>query len=247
MKLNTKKLLLWLYPVEQSSKRRVSFNQIEWLLWDLTPAGRDSLVRLLEEKQLIFTDELEGELKLSLSSHGQKQLAVQIPALTKHDGGWDGRWTMLVFLQSPASDPSFRYLRNYLVKNNWFSLKRGLYLYPGPLPPTVEELLAKSYIGHAAAISFDQWKFGDERAIIGRKTNVKDLIDLYSGISSEIDSLLSNFSKTKKFTDQQKQQFFSIFDRLAHSLLSDLGLVSYYFPAAKTGTDLLQTLQQALS
>ena len=247
MKNNSKKLLLWLYPAGDQPKRRVPYQQIKWLLKDLTEAGRQSLIRLMENKQLIFTDELEGSLNLTISSHGQNLLEAEIPALVKGAGQWQGDWSMLLFLDSPQADQSFRYLRTQLVKHNWFSLKRGVYLYPGDLPQNIKETLTKVYISHVAVVKFDQWQFGDEQIIIGQKTGLQDLIDVYSGIGKEIENLLTYFSKNKNFSNRQKSKFYSIFDRLLHTLLGDLGLITYYFPNAKSGIELLTELQQGLS
>ena len=82
MKLNSKKLLLYLYPLA-GEQRRASYDQVKLFLPDLTEAGRQSLVRLLIEKQFIFTDELTGEQRLTISSYGQTQLELDFPVLKK--------------------------------------------------------------------------------------------------------------------------------------------------------------------
>lgn len=247
MKINSKKVLLWLYTPSNQSRRRVPYSNIKWLLEDLTAAGRQSLIRLMEERQWIFTDELNGESHLSISSYGRNLLEAEIPALVKVNDKWQGEWSMLLFLESPAADQSFRYLRTQLVKGNWLSLKRGVYLYPGDLPQSIKDLLAEVYISHVAVIKLGRWQFGDEQMIIGQKMNMQDLISVYSGIGREITKLLEHFAKNKELSDRQKVNFSSIFSRLLHSLLNDLGLITYYFPTAESGTRLLKRLQQGLS
>jgi hypothetical protein len=246
MKTNSKKLLLWLYPVKPGERRRVPYWQVPMILPDLTEAGRQSLIRVLADKQLLYSDDLAGYKRLSISSHGQSQLAADLPALRMQADDWQGEWTAVVFLQSPAADPSFRYLRSLLVKQQAFSLKRGLYLYPGQLPAVVNDTLHETYRKSVVVVKISDWQFGDEQIVIGQRTNFRDLIDVYSGISTEIESLLSKKVRVNSLSDQQKDKICSIFDRLYTSLETDLGLIPYYFPQVKTGLSLVNALKQGV-
>jgi hypothetical protein len=252
LKPNSKKLLLWLYPAkileeDQPRRRRVPYRQVQLILPDLTEAGRQSLIRLLENKQLLFSDELGNDLHLTLSSHGITQLEAYFPALKMQREGWEGNWSMLLFLKSPAADKSFRYLRSLLLDYHCFALKRGVYLRAGSLPDPVNQILQKTYRQAVVVIEFNQWQFGDEQIVIGQKTNLQAMVDVYSGIGTELKSLLTNFVQFKSLTDQQKLQFNSVFDRLYSALEDDYGLIPNYFPKLSGGVELLSQLQQGVA
>ncbi len=246
MKTTSKKLLLWLYPLKPGERRRVPYSQIPIILPNLTEAGRQSLIRVLEDNQLLFSDDLAGFKRLTISSHGQSQLAADFPVLRMQSGDWQGQWSAVVFLQSPAADPSFRYLRSLLIKHQAFSLKRGIYLYPGQLPAAINDTLHENYRSSVVVIKISDWQFGDEQIVIGQKTNLRDLIDIYSGISTELESLLTKNVQVKSLSNQQKDKICSIFDRLYTSIETDLGLIPYYFPQAKNGLTLANDLKRSL-
>ncbi len=265
MKLSSKKLLLWLYPVVPSDsaidaatkaaeaakvaarRRRVSYTQIEILLSDLTEAGRQSLLRLLENKDLLFTDKLRGQLNASISSYGQSQLEAQFPVLKQATNPWQGTWSMIVFLESPPADDSFRYLRSLLLKEHCFALKRGVYLHPGQLSVHVMELLQTTYRNAVIIVQFDNWEFGDDRKIIGQKTNLMGLVDIYSGISTELNNMLNKKLSCKTLTSQQKKAIYSVYHRLVSNLETDSGIVNYYFPQVEDGLQLLNKLKMNLT
>jgi len=246
MKANSKKILLWLYPLAEE-KRRVPEQDMEWVVQDLTAAGRRSLVRLLIEEQLIFSDELAGEKHLVISSHGQRQLEAEFPFLKFRHASWQGDWSQILFLQAPETDKSFRYLRSLLVKHLAFSLKRGVYMYPGKLPHEVQTVLDQDYRGAVAVVSVVQWEFGDGDIIIGQQAQLQSLIDIYSGISKEIQSLLGVKNREKRLPKRLKNRLFSLYDRLYQSVSRDLGIISHYYPQQSDGVAVLNELQIAMS
>ena len=245
MKLNSKKVLLYLYPLAGES-RRASYDQLKLFLLDLTEAGRQSLIRLLVEKQLIFSDELTGEQRLTISSHGQAQLELDFPSLKVDPDREQGQWSMLLFLSAPKIDKNFRYLRTLVLNNRCLALKRGVYLYPGKLPNAIQQTLQKTYRSAVIVVQFDQWQFGDENIIIGQKANFKDTISIYSGIGEELESLLTKLPNYKSLSNQQKQQINSIYDRLISALENDIGLLPNYFPQAPDGVELLNQFKQGV-
>ncbi len=246
MKDNSKKLLLWTYPVAGQKQRKVPYDQLEWLLSDLTASGRRSLVRLLEKKQLIFTDTITDQWRVSISSHGKSELEAQFPVLKRGDDESVRPWSVVVFMDAPEQDPRFRYLRSQLVKHQLFSLKRGLYLYPGQLPRDIVESLQEVYRSSVVVLTVAQWSFGDEQIVIGQKTKLRDRLDVYSGIGREVEGLIAEIDESKSLLDKQKERIASIFDRLYQSLGTDLGLISRYYPKAQSGLDLLNQLKSLL-
>jgi DNA-binding transcriptional regulator PaaX len=247
VKDNSKKLLLWTYPIDGENKRKVPYSQLEWLLSDLTQSGRRSLVRLLEKKQLIFTDTITDQKRVSISSHGMNELEAQFPVLKRENDESVRPWSVVVFMDAPQQDPRFRYLRSKLVKHQLFSLKRGLYLYPGELPHDVKSTLEEVYRSSVVVLKVNEWSFGDEQIVIGQKTDLQDRLDVYSGISKEVDELIEAIHHNKSLSNKQKKQIYSIFDRLYQSLGTDLGLISRYYPQANSGVDLLNQIKSLIN
>lgn len=242
MKITSKKLLLWLHPQLSESKRRVPFEQLSLILSELTPDGRESLVRYLEGNRLLFTDELEGKPMLSLSSHGETQLAADFPVLKRLNDPWQGEWLIVVFMDAPSTDKSFRYLRSVLLQEHCLSLKRGVYLHPGQFSERLQKLLHDSYRSNVVVANNKSWQFGDDQIFIGQNSQLKDIIDVYSGIGKEIETLLTEKSIAKGLSDRQKKGIGSIYDRLVLNMQQDSGIIPYYFPQAATGFELLQSL-----
>ncbi|MEA2056740.1 MAG: hypothetical protein U9O78_03490, partial [Patescibacteria group bacterium] len=214
MKDTSKRLLLWIYPIDGSEKRNIPVLHLKWLLNDLTQSGRRSLVRLLEKKQLIFTDSIFDESRLSISSYGKSYLEAEFPVLRRIDDEWTGTWSVVVFMSAPKQDPRFRYLRTQLIKHNVFSLKRGVYLYPGDLPAEIFSILKEMYRSAVTVFQTDRWIFGDEQMVIGQAIDLRDRADVYSGISTEIERLIIKNHSDNSLSDKHKKQIFSIFNRL---------------------------------
>ncbi len=251
MKITSKKLLLWLYPTQldfgtRYRGRRVSYAQVPVILPELSEDGRQSLVRLLEKNRLLHTDQLTGELNLTLSSYGKSQLEALFPLLKRELDPWQGDWQMILFLEPPQSDPSFRYLRSLLLKELCFALKRGVYLFPGQVTERVTDILNKTYRDSVVVIKYDTWSFGDELKIIGQKANLHSMADIYSGISTELKKLLTKRLSCKTLTNQQKKAIYSVYDRLFINFSEDIGLIDHYFPQVESGFQLLCQLKDNL-
>lgn len=242
MKITSKKLLLWLYAQPTQQRKRVPFEQLEIFLSELTSDGRSSLVRYLESNRLLFTDELDGTTKLSLSSHGQTQLEADFPVLRRLNNPWQGEWLLILFVDSPSGDKNFRYLRSVLLQEHCLSLKRGVYLHPGDLSERLKGLLHANYRSSVVVMKNGPWQFGDPQIVIGQNELVKDTMDVYSGISRELEKLLAKNRDTKGLSDRQKRTIGSIYDRLVLNMQQDSGIIPYYFPQAATGFELLQSL-----
>jgi len=244
MKQTSKKLLLWLYPIaELQHRRRVDYQQIQLILPKLTEDGRQSLIRLLESKELLFTDRLSTQLSLSISTYGKSLLEAQFPVLTQPADTTTKQWGLILFMQAPNTDKNFRYLRNFLLADHCLALTRGTYLCVGKPSDSLLSLLEKSYRGAVLIVQFDNLLFGDELKIIGLKFGIESLVKSYSDIGKDIDSLLTKKINYKSLSDQQKRSIYSVYDRLFTNLELDHNLINRYFPQEKSGIFLLNQLK----
>lgn len=253
MKENTQKLLMWLHQPHEtqaqetsknkqvSSQRTIEYDQLRLLLLDLTPGGRRSLIHHLSRKHLIRSERLPRatgrypHTQLSLTPHGATALATQFPVFATDRENWAGEWSALIFLQAPSSDPHFRYLRALLLDHRAFQLRRGVYLHPGQFPAKIIDTCRDLYVGQVVITELAEWLFGDERSTINDHFMLSDLMSIYSGISSEINQLLTDKNQQKGLTDKFQRRIFSVFDRLFTALSQDVGLLGHYYPSARLG------------
>lgn len=232
--------MLWLYPTVEGWTGRAE--DLPWLLPEITPGGRRSLVAHLQSEQYLVVENVMGESSVRLTDHGLRTLEAEIPALSASLQRWDGVWAMLIFLTTPKADPRFRNLRKLLVEQGAGQLSRGVYLYPGEFPPPIQTLCQQLYRGNVVISSVNGWQFGDERSLMNELFLLSDAAEIYSGISSQTKELLgSNFSHSQ-LNHSPKVQLFTVFDRLANQLNHDLGLVNYYFPQVPKPLNLLADL-----
>lgn len=243
MKENTKRTLVWLYKAGEVAPY---FNktQISLVVPSLSPAGLSSLLYLLEKRQMVESHQLGGELVYGLTQYGGKVVENEIPAISIDRWDWQGEWTVVVGIKAPKSDQNFRYLREQLTTHQFISLTRAVFLYPGTkLPARLQTTLETLYPHSVVVMAVARWQWGDEPAIIGQRTELFSLMEVYSGISSEISRLIVPNKTQKEIDHQSKLPISSLFDRLYAGLKSDFGLGKRYFPQVKFGRELLAELQ----
>ncbi|MFZ5376877.1 MAG: hypothetical protein ACOZAN_04415 [Patescibacteria group bacterium] len=245
MKENSKKILLWLYPVDATT-RWVRKTDFEWLIPDLSSSGLRSLLFYLQHNEMISYEKVAGDDLISLTSYGKKAISDSFPVFSEERQAWHGDWIMVVFQQPPKMDASFRYLRKILLTTGFLSLARGVFIYPSELPDSIKELLHKLYRNSVAVIRFRQWAFGDERKIIGQKSGLIDQIELYSSISKELQQLLRKKMITGELNYQQKSALLSVFNRFYTLLTQDIGVSHHYFPQVITAGELLSEFKKLL-
>lgn len=243
MKENAKRTLVWLYDVAGTG-RFLTKTQIAGLLPSLSAAGLQSLLYQLEKKELLMSHPQTSQLVYSLTQHGSKLIEAEFPALSADRDQWAGSWSMIVCLQAPQSDQNFRYLREYLLSKRCLSLTRGVFLYPaGGLPAQIQSTLETLYPHAVVVFSQLQWAWGDERKIIGQKTQLLTVRDLLSGISKEAEQLLIEKTSIIDTKDQPKLPILSLFDRFFSLLAQDSGLGNHYFSQECSARTVLAQLQ----
>ena len=243
MKVNSKKILLWLYQSEGTTPRRLRAEDLRQISPELLPSGFRSLLNLLKSKSLIAQERIGSADLFSLTSYGRAALEAYFPALTAQRDSWRGEWQLIVFIEAPGSDKQFRYLRQYLLTHGCGQLSRGNYLFPGKLPLEIEQTLNRLYVSKVMVMRVRDWSFGDERLVVSRVFNLADQKSVYSGISNEVDRLLRRVAGQKSIGDKDKMAIRLVFDRLVHLLGNDWGLLSFYYPELKSGVYLLSLLQ----
>ncbi|HCR81046.1 MAG: hypothetical protein UX28_C0003G0170 [Candidatus Pacebacteria bacterium GW2011_GWA1_46_10] len=246
MKENAQRLLSWLYPSDKTA-RWVKTAEFAMIAPDLTSGGLQSILSFLQARKRIRLEKIQNESLASITTHGMRALEAQIPVFSPSRREWKGEWYGIFFLRAPKQDKNFRFLRRTLLGTHALPAARGMFLYPGELPDRVTFELHNTYEGGVMVVKLKDWLFGDEKEIIGSNFGLADLAETYSGISKEIDSLLTGDSSLNSLTNQAKLRFFSVFDRLFSALKLDYGLQHFYFPQVPNGVELLFQLQNLSS
>jgi len=244
MKENNKRILLALYN-DQNEPLWISKTSLQALCPQLSTTGFRSALFLLEKRKFLQVDASISPPRYSLSSYGKSFLEGLFPALLTADVK-EAQSALVVFLQAPKSDRNFRYLRTFLLDKQAVALTRAVFLLPAGLSAEVKLELERSYQGLVVVFGLQKWLLGDELQIIGQKVNVQDLLSLYSGLSKEIDRLLSMKNDEKTLMIQDKQQLSSAFDRFMTILAADKAALQAYFPQVVWAKEILKALQKLL-
>lgn len=232
-----------LFSPDQNSVFRLPESCVPYLLPDLSPAGIRSILHRLEKSGSLTREHAFGSRVLVGSLQAREDVKAAFPVLNHEREQWNGSWSMLVFLKPPKGDKNFRYLRSLLIKERALDLTRGVYLYPGSFPTQVQYELRDKYKGSVHIVSVAEWLMGSERPIVVQKYSLQSLLDIYSGISEEISHLLIKKDTKKGLTKKEKKLFVSLLDRFIDALVSDIGILSYYFPGSPEARTLLKNLQ----
>lgn len=248
MKTNTKKILLWLYPIktqneENQPARLIGIAQLKIILPDIKKTSLRSLLNLLIKNNYLRMLNLPNQKQLTITDTGMKAIEAQIPALKGFHTPIT-QWWVINFLKPPKTDQAFRYLRRFLLNKKAIALTRGVYLFVQKLDPEVKHLLGNLYQGSVIVFKTDTFLYTDMLQLIGQKINLSDTLSLLSGISKEIDQLLAKIDKQKGLTSHQKKQINSLFCRLFELAESSFSLVSNFYPQAKDALDYLKKLQK---
>ena len=250
MRTSTQKLLLLLYSQDLNRSPRLKLTELEWLLPEVGPAGRRSLVYLLVKRGWLSLFGGYSHGWLSLTRPGQQALEAQFPALNSFWGEWTGEWDQVVFLAPPASDKQFRYLRELLLKQRTLPVARGVYLWPSGFLPELPELFLKLYPRSVLVFNSIRVIVGDLKPIVFDYYRLEELFQHYSSISRSIDSLISTFKTKKRLITKERIRVLNLLEKILFCLQFDLGLAQFYLPDMPSPNRLvfkLQTLTKKLS
>jgi len=241
IKENAKRTLVWLYSAT-TEERWLSKDRISLILAHLTPAGVRSLLYSLEKKQLVFSQRVGGEINFALTNIGKALIETEIIGLSASSQA-EPQWSMLIFLKPPKSDRNFRYLRLLLLQQHWLTVSRGVFISPAQPIESLIQVIAKLYAQSVIVLGIKDWRWGDIRLVIGQTVGASQVDDIYSGISREIDRLISEVLSKNELNHQDKSQILSVFDRLYSTLKLDFTQVLLKKRGNASGVELLSKLQ----
>lgn len=244
MRKTTHKILLCLYSPDKDNRIILKTSEMRQLLPSLSDGGYRSLMKSMADKRLIQTTLVGRESWCRITDLGRRALESQIWALSESRRHWDGQWEMVLFLQPPKNDQSFRYLRTLILETGGFQLGRGMYLFPGGVSPQVRSQCLDIYLLSVSVFRVSSWEVGDPSQVLLSSKKQSAVLDSYSGISSEISELLQKNVTVSSASGKQKNHLSSVLDRIVDSAQSDHGLSTHLFPQVSTLSDLVEQFQQ---
>jgi len=247
MKKNTQKILLSLYSKEGELKNRVKTNDLQMIVPELSDGGFRSLIHVLKKQNVITTQRLLGYTYVSISHHGTLLLESEFPALSSKWEDWDGKWSCLVFMDSPSFDKQFRYLRKLLLSEGALAISRGVYISPGGFSQVVIKECQTSYISNVLVFSVGDWKIAAESSFIIEKYGLLDVAETYSGVSNDVTRLIKSDDGEIRLTDSQKISLNLVYDRLVEVLLEDPGFCTFYFKEVENIKNIVLRLNSLIS
>lgn len=246
MKKNSLKLLVCLYT-DSDSQFSLAQSVLHYLLPDISESGRRSLSYLLEQRHYIYTHSSQGTSVLTATEAARATVRSQFPSLRNDWDSWEGDWSLLLFLQSSEVDPQFRNLRRVLVQEHAYPLKSGVYITPGNFTPKVIAMVESLYGTSVLIGSLKSWSHGFEPAVLFNDLGIFGIMDIYSGISKEVNQLLRSAFASNSLSNKEKKRLFLVFDQYIENLLVDPGFIGYYFSHSISSIQLLKQFQQLFS
>lgn len=235
--------LLLYYPKNTQTLPRIPERVLSSLLPSLSNAGRRSLLFRLEKNGYLTREFAHGEKVIVGTDVSRRAVEQQFPVLISDSRSWNGEWSIVLFLQPPKHDKNFRYLRSNLLAHKALDLTRGVYGYPGQLPPSVLNDITERYESAVHVVSVSEWLVGSIRPIVIKKYLLQSLLDIYSGISEDISLLLRKKDVEKRLKEKEIALFNNSLKRFYDVLGSDNGILSYYYPGSPDAKNILRDLQ----
>lgn len=245
MKKTSQRLLACMYSRNEPTPS-LNSKQLPLVLPDLSDSGRRSLIHWLEKSGLISSERLPFGRQLVITNLGRRSVEAIFPALLPKWDSWQGQWSLLLFLKPPVGDKGFRFLRTQVLLDNAFALSRGTYIKPGEFSSQFKALCERLYARSVMLMRVNEIEVGSIRPIAVKEYSLDELSILYSGLSKDIDALLSNVGEQKRLSTKQKQQIYHQIERFVTVLSEDPGITKYYFPESARPQTLLEKLQKLL-
>jgi len=246
MKYLSKKLLFYLYPVLGADVPCIVIKDLQYLLPDLSPAGRRSLIHWLKVQGYLDQVSKDEQQALFLTSAGRQQIELDL-RLFSLDEPWGGEWQVIVFRKGPNTDKHFHLLRAETLKSGGIPISRGVYAFARSLPLALWVRCQQQYRDNVSVLTTSRWQLCEIRDVVNEYFSFTDLTNGYSGISREIDVLLGTINANKVLNYQSKADIYSLYTRFFAIICEDTGLVKHYFPQTPKWQGLLLCFHRLLN
>ena len=122
-----------------------------------------------------------------------------------------------------------------------------MYLAPGSFSEVVLKECHVSYLANVLLFRIQSWKIGTQASFVIDKYGLVDLVETYSGISSEVSRLIEIVGREKRLIYKHKKDISLVYDRVMSVLLEDPGFCSFYFAEVPKPTSIVSNLHSLIS
>lgn len=239
MKKSSKKLLLFLGLVN-AGDHSLDYAALDYILPELSAKGIASLVYLLQKNFLVESHIVSDSKQVRITASGMRSLRMLFPGVLTTNDEQASRWHCAVFVASKQSDKAFRYLRSIILTDGAYQLTRGVYIKAAPFSERFIDTCAKLYQSSVSIFSIDQFIFGIDSHILANKMGATEHFADMSGISKEIEQLLSQINNDLSLRNGHKPQIQGLLERI-YQMASVSGSFNAY---SATQADLKKNIYQ---
>lgn len=226
MKINTHKLLLFLY-FSRDRKILVNNELVADLFPHLSGGGARSLLHVLKKKQVIASAMQEGKPGIVLTTYGQAMLQKKFPFLVAqevHQEPLTRSYHGIIMIRPSEADPHFRQLKKVMARYRVMNLQRGVYILQGEVPQELVTLCQEKYFLSILFFELGKWHIPNAELYFSTLYNYSDVDKALSGIGKELDTLIVKKNQISALNHQQKLLLFSVFDQIFLQLWENAGL-----------------------
>lgn len=228
---------------QDQSNEGLSQRVLDLLNPNLSAEGKRSLVVQALKMELIWQENRSEGQFLGITQKGRGTITGIFPALQLVK---PLNWSLLIFGKAKSSDPGFKSLSQLLRKEKWMAISRGVFLYPFSLTEQMNQVISSLYTSNVFVINNPQWSYGLDRSKIVQYYQLEQINNIYSGISKEIDSLLTKIEERKALSQRDIFSISNCIERCESVLHDDSGLLSAYFQRSINSQDCLKKIFQLL-
>lgn len=238
MKYSVKKILLFVFLKKKIENEASKKEQLYILVPELSSSGKRSLISYLKKNQYLLEYQINNTKFLSLSKKAYREISVEMPFILRTE--WQGEWMMMIFNKAPLFDKNFRNLHKQLIKIQARLLQRSVYLYPAPLPDLFLDNLRNDYQNNLFLFTIQQVDESFNENFYFDQKEIQDLLNIYSGISKELNDLLASIKLQNRGINSIKKVLVSCYERLTEYALKENGVIKYYFPTVQSSEELFK-------
>ncbi len=226
MKINTQKLLLFLY-FSQVKNRKTVYEDIFLLFPDLSAGGVRSFIHLLKAKQLLQSVIINQQTTFQITPYGELMIKKKFPFLEQSLESRDQdvtseKYHCLILGKPHPQDLHFRQLKKYLTQYHFSNVQRGVYLLKGEISSEFISLCQEKYFSSVLLFAVQEWHIPNIYLFMGNAKNYSDVLSLLSGISREVGDVIRKKDSTSLRKHQSKIDLHSVFTQVFHLLKENL-------------------------
>jgi hypothetical protein len=212
MKINSRKLLLFLYFLKKNTPKTFNYQTLTLLFSELSDSGQRALIFQLSKKRLIEKEIHSKETGFRLTSLGEQYLRKKYPILEEPVLPRESGWIQIIQKQKSSYDPGFRQLARILRQNKAVQLKKGVYLLSRQKLAGIEARLLP-YFQDIVILEVGAVILGEIDDLLFQNDFLRDWQRSLSGFSKEVAELIAKELPNQSANHQYKKAFASVWDR----------------------------------